>query len=143
MGAEHLTPWKKGQSGNPSGLSKIPNHLRGIASLTQHEVTKIVSKYARMTLTELEELAEARQAPALEAAIIAIFISSAKHGDYQRLAFLLDRAIGRIPVAIEDDADKVARRDLAQLTDRELIQLVKEKLPALELSNGESDPAAG
>lgn len=140
--AENLKPWKPGQSGNPSGKPKIPEHLRAIHSLTQQEVTKIVSKYARMTLDELEAAVEARKASAVEMCVAKIFLKSMEYGDYSRLQFLLDRAIGRTPVAQESDEDIAARKDLERLTDRELIQLVKEKLPALEQKNGEPGPAA-
>lgn len=143
MGAQHLKPWKPGQSGNPSGLPKLPDHLRGIASLTQIEVTKIVSKYARMKLIDLIASLESSETAALDLAIAKVFLKSIEQGDYQRLAFLLERAVGRVPVVTEDDADRAARKDLERLTDRELIQLVKEKLPALEKNNAGTDTTAG
>jgi hypothetical protein len=96
VGVEHLKPFVKGQSGNPGGMPRIPDHLRGIASLTQGEVTKIVSKYARMTCGELQAVGDSADTPVLEVAIASVFMQAIKHGDYTRLAFLLDRAIGKV-----------------------------------------------
>ncbi len=132
MGAEHLKPWKPGVSGNPSGRPRLPDELRGIRSLTVTEVCKLVSKYAQLSHPELEAVIEAKTAPVLELAIAKIFEQSVRYGDYQRLAFLLDRSIGKAPVTSPDDDDESARKQLEGLSDRELLRLVKEKLPELE-----------
>ncbi len=134
MTARNLKPFVKGQSGNPGGMPRIPDHLRHIASLSQNEVTKIVSKYARMTRVELQAAATAPETPMLEVAVASIFVQSAKNGDYARLSFLLDRAIGKVPVTAETSEEKMAREELRQISDEELIRLVKEKVP--ELSAG-------
>lgn len=113
-------------------MPRIPDHLRGIASLTQLEVVKVVSKYARMTRTELQVAATSPDTPMLEVAIASVFAQSAKTGDYQRLAFLLDRAVGKVPVAQETDEEVQARRELQNMTTGEILQLVKERIPLLE-----------
>ena len=109
-------------------MPRIPEHLRKIASLTQHEVTKIISKYARLTAQQLKEVLEAKEAPALELSIASIFAKSIMYGDSQRLAFLLDRAVGKVPVTQETDEDLAARRELQDLTTSELLQLVRENV---------------
>lgn len=130
MGAEHLRPWKPGQSGNPGGMPRVPNHLRGIASLTQLEVVKVVSKYARMTRAELQVAAIDPNTPMLEVAIASVFAQSAKNGDYSRLSFLLDRAIGKVPVIEPTDEEQKSLRELADLTDEELRERVRVQLEA-------------
>lgn len=132
MSAKNLKPYVKGQSGNPGGMPRVPDHLRGISSLSQHEVTKLVSKYARMTRGELQAAAQSQDTPMLEVAIASIFAQSAKNGDYARLAFLLDRAIGKVPTSTDLDEDKLVRDELKALTNAELVKLVKEKIPELE-----------
>ncbi len=132
MGAEHLRPWKKGQSGNPTGMPRIPDYLRGIASLTQLEVVKVISKYARMTRAELQIAATDANTPMLEVAIASVFAQAAKNGDYTRLSFLLDRAIGKVPVIEPTDEEAAALKDIRDLSDQELLRLVKEKIPELE-----------
>jgi len=118
--------YKPGQSGNITGRPKLPEHLRGIASLTQDEVTKLVSKYARMTREELQAAVASTTTPMVEIAIAAIFAQAAKHGDFARLAFLLDRAIGKVKVVEESDQ---ALQDLAAKSTQELLELVAAKMP--------------
>lgn len=132
MGAENLRPWQKGQSGNPGGRPRLPEELRAIKSLTHTEVCKLVSKYGRMKPDDLEACIAARQIPMVEMAIARIFEESAKKGDFMRLAFLMDRAVGKAPVAEIGDEDAEAMKEISELSDQELLRLVKEKLPSLE-----------
>lgn len=132
MGAQHLRSWRPGQSGNPTGRPAIPEYLRAIKSLTQGEVTKIVSKYGRMTYDELHLALERGDAPVIELTVAKIFARSLSKGDYQGLAFLLDRAIGKVPVIEPTDDETRALEELRELSDQELLRLVKEKIPELE-----------
>lgn len=127
MGAHNLRPWQPGQSGNPSGRPKIPEHLRSIASLSQGEVCKLVSKYARMTRDELQQAIQAPSTPVLEMAIASIFAQSIKQGDYTRLAFLLDRAIGKVPQVILSD-EQEQKAALSELPRADLLQIIKSEL---------------
>lgn len=132
MGAQHLKPWKPGQSGNPSGRPKLPDELRLIASLTQDEITKYVSKYSRMDPQELDELVEARAVPMLEIVIARIFQESALRGDFSRLGFLLDRAGLQPKPVMATDVESQAMEEIRRLTTTELISLVKEQIPEME-----------
>ena len=38
--------FKPGQSGNPGGLPKLPESLRGIAVLLPREIHRLIAKYA-------------------------------------------------------------------------------------------------
>jgi len=119
-------PWKPGQSGNPGGRKALPPELRGIHALTQLEVCALVSKYARMSRDELQAAVGSPSTPMLEIAIASIFAQAAKHGDFARLAFLLDRAIGKVKVVEESDQ---AMQDLAAKSTQELLELVAAKMP--------------
>jgi hypothetical protein len=123
--AKNLKPWQPGQSGNPGGRPKLPEVLRGIASLSQSEVCKLVSKYARMTRDELQQAIQAPSTPVLEMAIASIFAQSIKQGDYTRLSFLLDRAIGKVREVSPDDESADARTELRVLSTEELLRLVQ------------------
>lgn len=129
MNNENLKPFPKGVSGNPGGFTKLREDLRGIKSLTQLEVCKLVSKYARSTRLELDDRKLDPATPALELAIASIFLESIKKGDFMRLGFLLDRAIGKVPEMIEDDEVKDEREELQKLSMKELLTLVKTNLP--------------
>jgi hypothetical protein len=59
----------------------------------------------------------------LELSIGKMFLESAKRGDFMRLAFLLDRAIGKVP-NVEINIDP-STTPLASLTDEELLKIVR------------------
>ncbi len=124
--------FKKGKSGNPGGRFKIPTELSQIRKLSQAECAYLVSKYARMTRGELQSAIEDIRTPMVDLTIASIFAQSAKNGDYQRLGFLLDRTCGKVPTAELFDEDNEGRKELRKLTDQEIVQLVKDKLPELE-----------
>lgn len=132
MGVEHLTPWKPGQSGNPGGNPKLPDALRAIKSLSVKEVNKLISKYARLSMVQLKAAQEDKKVSVIELCIAAIFARCMEYGDYTRLNFLLERAIGKVPIAVEDDEDRAARKDIEELSDQELLRLAKEKIPELK-----------
>lgn len=134
--AENLKPWKPGQSGNPSGRPKIPEHLRGILALMPDEVSRVIAKYARMQRPQLDAVVEAGLMPMLEGCIARIFQESYAKGDFTRLSFLLDRAIGKVPVIQPTDEEAAALQEIRDLSNEELIKLVKEKLPELEKPGG-------
>lgn len=81
-----------------------------------------------MTRAELQVAATNPDTPMLEVAIASVFAQSAKTGDYQRLAFLLDRAVGKVPVVQETNDELEARRELQNLTTSELLQLVRDNV---------------
>lgn len=124
---KNLKPYPAGTSGNTGNrYNPIPEELRGITSLTQRETTKIISKYARMTMTDIEDCLNNPSLPVLDGAICSIFKQSVRKGDFGRLAFLLDRAIGKIK-EIEQEED--SREELSKLSINELLVLVKTHLP--------------
>lgn len=128
----------KGTTGNPNGRPKIPEELRGIVALNQSEVTRIISKYARMDLTQLELAAQNPRTSVLDLGIISIFRKAVEQGDYTKLSFLLDRSVGKVPVAYEDEIERAAREELQNLTNDELVRIARERLMAIDVKA--SDP---
>jgi len=127
---KNLKPFPKGTSGYPGGPRRqIPEELKPIKSLNGFEVNKLISKYARMLLTTLKEALDNPNTPVIELSIAKIFLQSIENGDYVRLNFLLDRCIGKVPVAIEDEEDIDAREEISKLSMSELLTLVKTNLP--------------
>lgn len=124
--------WQPGQSGNPGGRSRLSEELRQIKALSQPEVARFIAKYARMTQADVEKVVLNKKMPMLEACIASVFAKCVELGDFTRLSFLLDRAIGKIPVAVEDDEDRAARKMIEDLSDEELFRLVAEKIPVIK-----------
>ncbi len=85
-----------------------------------------------MTGDEIMIVAASGKTPVIELAITNIFLHSIKNGDYARLAFLLEQALGKVPTSAVTDEEAQARRELQELSDHELIKLVKAKLPDFE-----------
>jgi hypothetical protein len=127
-----LPPWQPGRSANPGGRPRIPDNLRGILSLSQTEVCKLISRYARMSKDEIFVAITDPKTSVLEMSIAAVFIKAIDKSDFTALAFLLDRAIGRAPTLVETDEDIAARKELQELSDSELIRLAEENLPKLK-----------
>jgi hypothetical protein len=127
---KNLKPYPKGVSGNTgrTGYRQIPDALREVRSLSQLEVTKLISKYARLTCKELNKYSSDANLSVLDRAIVSVFRESILSGDFTRLAFLLDRCIGKIPVHIETDEEEEERDELKKLSMNELLTLVKTNL---------------
>jgi len=130
---KNLKPYVKGEPGYVGPRVRIPHELRDIRGLNQLEVNRLISKYARMILVSLQEALTNPNTPVLELAIAKIFEQGIKHGDYTRLNFLLDRAIGKVQTIIEEDEEeKDSREELARLSMHDLLTLVKTNLPLPE-----------
>lgn len=82
-----------------------------------------------MTSSELLRAIASKQTTVLEAAIGSVFAKSIESGDYQKLAFLLDRAIGKAPTVEPGDEDVL---ELQNLSNTELLRLVRDLMPQLE-----------
>ena len=87
--------FKPGQSGNISGRPKLPPELRAIAELTVDEIKRTIAKYGRMSAAQVQDVIENPATTMIELYIATIFATGAKVGDYAKLAFILDRSIGR------------------------------------------------
>lgn len=85
-----------------------------------------MARYWRMSCHEAAELTAgdaARELPMGDAAVIRILQEAITKGDFMRLSFLLDRAIGKVQAVEEkDDVDS----QLASMNDDELIKHVEE-----------------
>lgn len=89
------TRFKPGVSGNPGGKPKLPPDLKAVSELTVDELKRTIAKYGRMTKAEVAAAIQNPQTPMIELNIATIFATGTKTGDYARLAFLLDRSIGK------------------------------------------------
>ncbi len=124
--------WKPGESGNPVGRTKLPEELRGIKALTGEEACRLISKYARMDYAEVKALLEAKAIPVLELAICKIFLEAIEKGDFMRLDFLFNRAIGKVRESAPLTDEEVTAQEIQAMSDQDLLNIVKQKLPELE-----------
>lgn len=122
---KNLRLFQPGVSGNPRGTIKLPDELKAIKSLSQLEVTKLISKYARMNRDELIAAKNNPAIPVVDLTVISIFAKSIELGDFTRFAFLLDRCVGKVKDITEDEECRQEREQLEQLTLQQLYDLVK------------------
>lgn len=112
--------FKPGQSGNPSGRPKLPEHLRFIQSFSGHEVEKIFAKYLRMTKDELQEIVRKDETPMIDLCVAQLIAQAAIHADVARFTMILDRTIGRVPNEPMPETNDVIN-ELREKTNQELI----------------------
>lgn len=119
-------PFKPGNPGGP-GRPNVPEDIKAARQLNSVEFERIVNKYLYMTGGELMALVESTEAPkrlpAIEMMLVSIIAKSINDGDQQRLNFILDRIIGRVPVKVSipipDDGPRYVR-EISGMTDEEV-----------------------
>ncbi len=99
----NLKPFRPGQSGNPTGRPAIPEELRAIKALTKDEVARLFSKFLRANLQELAQTIGNKESPSLDVWLAAGILKGIDYGDFTRLAFMLERVVGK--PAIDGDGD--------------------------------------
>lgn len=93
--------FKKGQSGNPGGRPKIPEHLRKVPLLTDQALKYTISMYFEMTCAELEKARYDKKTKSLDAAVITMIQKAINEGDYYTLDGLFNRVVGKVTDKIE------------------------------------------
>lgn len=129
--APHLKPYhfKKGDSGNPKGRRPLPPDLKNVSPYTAGEISRVISKYGRLTKDAIYEVMSNPATPVMDLSICKMFEKSLEDGDYGRLNFLLDRCIGKAPVS---EPLELEDNDLTNLPTSELLQLIKRAIPDIK-----------
>lgn len=88
--------------GDPrAGRPQLPAEVKGLTALTKAEATKALSDVLKLNLEELELLVKDRTVPSLQQWAARIVLHGIKHGDQQRLNFMLDRLVGKVKEEVE------------------------------------------
>lgn len=108
--SDYIKPFqfKPGQCGNPSGRPALPPELRAIRELTKDEVRRLFSKALRTCVPELEKLKADMAAPAIDVWLASGILKGIDQGDFTRMAFLVERVIGKIQVDGEGENSPLA-----------------------------------
>lgn len=94
-----------GPGGTPGpGRPALPPELKAISEMTKDEVKRLFAKHLRSTRPELEEIQADRKARSVDAWLASGILRGIELGDFNRLSFMLDRMIGKIPVDAEEAA---------------------------------------
>lgn len=112
---EH-TRFKPGVSGNPGGRPKN--------RLTIEKLRDIIDRLSFMTRAELQVVIQNPETKMIELELASVIAQAAKNGDYSRISFILDRAIGRV-VDVRENHNVEHDKDLAGEPRPKLYQFVK------------------
>lgn len=115
---ENLKPWRKGQSGNPSG--------RKPGSIRADDVDAAMDKFARLKADELADKVADPKTNVLERMIGAVMLKTIETGDASRLEFLLARSIGKVKEVVENHNHDHGKELVKQIPTEKLLQLVNE-----------------
>lgn len=122
---EH-TRFKKGQSGNPSGKTKLAKELLAIKTFTNVELNRVISKYLRMDKKDLVTAGNSDALPGIEIIIARTMVNAANKGDFAKVQYLIERVCGKPSEAKpETPDDGPSTQHLDGLTDEQLIAISK------------------
>jgi hypothetical protein len=120
--------FKKGKIATPSGRPRLSEELKVFKQFSHQEISRYIAKYGRMPAAEIQKTIEDPTCQAIEVAIGKIFQQCMENGDYQRLNFLLDRGVGKVPDVIMDLSDCEGNR-FKDLPMPQLIDMLNTILP--------------
>lgn len=118
--------WEKGVSGNPAGRPKASPELKQFRAMSKEDVARMISKYGIMNREDLDAFLMRRDVPVIDQTIASIYQKALDGGDFARMAFLLDRTIGK--VTSEVVVTQKLRAEVEAMTDEQLIEAAKVKL---------------
>lgn len=96
-----ITPWEKGQSGNPSGNTRKYVSKLVDTGYTLAEINQTIQNLLAMKPDELLEVKENPDATALEKIITVSLLGSVSNGSIKAFEKLVNRAFGRPTESIE------------------------------------------
>lgn len=92
---KNLQKFIPGQSGNPKGLSKVPESLKDHKQMHMGIVSRMITKFGNMTVDQLEKLKDDKSITGLEKSIIENLL------DKDKLPLILDRTVGKVTEVTE------------------------------------------
>lgn len=100
------TQFKPGQSGNPSGRTKLPEEIKQAQKLSKVSMYAALNKFLHWPLEDLEKFCADKSNPVMEMIIAKILVGAHKNGDHMRLNFIFDRLIGKVSDKVEHKLPK-------------------------------------
>lgn len=98
-GTKNLTPWKKGESGNPGGRPKVDPILLKARALSKQSIKKICDALLSSDIEVFEDIIQ--HGNALEMWLAGIILKGIKRSDIYVLTELLPWLIGKPPEEIQ------------------------------------------
>lgn len=126
-----MAKFQKGVSGNPGGKPRIRDELKKIPELTSIEVNRVISQYVRKSGKEIQKDLKNMDLSIFELNLASALDKGRRLGDLSKLAYCLDRTIGKIKDNVtlsvaEDSIDNLTREQIQGMPLEELERIVKE-----------------
>lgn len=99
-------PFKPGESGNPNGRPMTPVEIVEMKKMNRNEAEKILNEFIHLPLGIIEKIADDPTTPGLKAVLASAYVKAHAVGNYNMINFLLDRLIGKVRDAPENNAPK-------------------------------------
>lgn len=92
-----------GNKANPKGRPRTPDDIREVRRKNKFDVERLLDQMVRMTKDEVIQLIKEPETPALTVMLGSVIVKAVGNGDQHRLEFILNRLIGKIHEAPEDE----------------------------------------
>ena len=87
--------WKKGQSGNPAGSSKLAREIGGLRKKNRAAVERAIDKLIQLSSVELAKVVSDPKTPVLELVLARVIQKAVSKGEMHSFDRILDRSIGK------------------------------------------------
>lgn len=99
--------------------------LASIKVMTKDDIARLIAKYGIMDRESLDAFLARRDVPVIDQTIASIYAKALDGGDFARMAFLLDRTIGKVSTDVV--ITQKIRAEVEAMSDEELIEIAKQK----------------
>ena len=97
--------FKKGQSGNPRGRKPTPDFVKVVQQYSREFIECKIAEFMQRSMEDIKLISKNPNAQAIDAFLARIFLMGISLGDHQRLNFLFDRTIGKVPSTLSLQGD--------------------------------------
>jgi hypothetical protein len=100
MANKNPSPATQFKPGNPGGPGRSKNWLR------PGELKENIGRYCRLTVSELEKIRDNPKTSVIEVILAGVLLRICEDPDPSKLEYVLNRTVGRVVEAMEEEADK-------------------------------------
>lgn len=119
--------FKPGNTFSKGGVPTPPD-IKEARKLTRVELERIMTRYLHMSKVELEAESDRKDMTLLEAMVLSVAKKAVIAGDQQRLNFLIEQTLGKLP----DKLETTNMNPFANLTDQEKLEKARLAVALLE-----------